>query len=164
MKSPPGFTIRHATREDVPLVLWFIRQLAEYENLAHEVVLSEAPLAELLFGERPYAEALLGEHQGRPVAFALYFHTVSTFLGRPGLYLEDLFVIPEARGKSFGYAMMARLARLARERGCGRFEWSVLNWNVDSIGFYRKLGARPIEDWTIFRMDGEKLGALAEEG
>ncbi|MCZ6644726.1 MAG: GNAT family N-acetyltransferase [SAR324 cluster bacterium] len=162
--SGPEFTIRPAVEADVPLVLWFIRQLAEYEQLAHEVVIDEAALRELLFRERPYAESIIGEHAGKPVAFALFFHTVSTFLGRPGLYLEDLFVAPEARGKSFGRTMMAHLAGLAMERGCGRFEWSVLDWNVNSIDFYKKLGAEAVDQWTVYRLKGDALSALAGNG
>jgi GNAT superfamily N-acetyltransferase len=160
----PGFTIRPARESDVPEVLAFIRKLAEYERLSHEVRATEEGLRAMLFGERAYAEVLLGEERGRPVGFALFFHTFSTFVGRPGLYLEDIFVDPGARGRSYGKAMMIHLARLALARGCGRFEWSVLDWNQPSIDFYRGLGARPLDEWTIYRIAGEPLAELANGG
>lgn len=164
MNSPsseiPGFSIRPAEPSDTPLVLEFIRKLAAYEKLTHQVKVTEEDLRKRLFGDRPYAEVLIGEKNGRPVGFALFFHNFSTFEGRPGLYLEDLFVNPEDRGQSYGKAMMACLARLARERGCGRFEWSVLDWNEPSIQFYRALGARPLDDWTIYRIADEALEKL----
>ena len=156
-------TIRPATVADVALVLTFIRDLAEYERLAHEVVATEPLLRETLFGERPGAEVVIAELDGEPVGFALFFHNFSTFLGRPGLYLEDLFVRPAARGHGVGRALLARLAALAVERGCGRFEWSVLDWNEPAIGFYRKLGAVPLDDWTVQRVAGEALHRLAAE-
>ena len=156
-----NFSIREAKREDVPLILEFIRQLADYEKLSHEAVVTEKMLSESLFGERSYAEVLLGYFNDKPVAFAVFFHSFSTFLGRPGLYLEDLFVLPEMRGKGFGGAMLRELARIAKERNCGRFEWSVLDWNEPSIRFYKNLGAVPMEDWTIFRVTGEALDRLA---
>jgi GNAT superfamily N-acetyltransferase len=155
------FSIREATREDVPLILDFIRQLADYEKLSHEAIVTEKILAENLFGERRYAEVLLGYSSDKPVAFAVFFHNFSTFIGRPGLYLEDLFVLPEMRGKGFGGAMLRELARIARERNCGRFEWTVLDWNEPSIRFYKKLGAVPLDDWTVFRVSGEALDRLA---
>ena len=155
--------IRAAAPDDVPLILAFIRELAAYERLAHEVVASEASLAATLFGPRPAAEVVLAEIDGAPAGFALYFHNYSTFLGRPGLYLEDLFVRPEFRGRGIGRALLARLARIAVERGCGRMEWWVLDWNAPAAGFYERLGARPMSDWTVFRMDGEALSALASE-
>ena len=157
------FQIRRATERDVPVILAFIRQLAEYERLSHQAVMTEETLRESLFGPRPAAEVLLGYCAEQPVAFAVFFHNFSTFLGRPGLYLEDLFVIPEMRGKGFGRAMLAELARIARERHCGRFEWAVLDWNEPAIKFYKALGAVPLDEWTIFRFTGEALSRLAEE-
>ena len=155
--------IRQATPADVPVIVWFIRQLAEYERLSHEAVMTEETLRESLFGERRVAEALLGYHEDKPVAFAVFFHNFSTFLGRPGLYLEDLFVLPDMRGKGFGRAMLVHLARLARDRKCGRFEWSVLDWNEPAIEFYKNLGAVPMNEWTVFRVTGEALERLAGE-
>jgi GNAT superfamily N-acetyltransferase len=157
----PNFSIRQATEQDVPLVYSFIRQLAEYERLSGAVVMTEATLRESLFGKRPAAEVLLGYADDKPVAFAVFFHNFSTFMGKPGLYLEDLFVIPEMRGNGFGRAILVELARIAVERNCGRFEWSVLDWNEPAIGFYKKLGAVPMDEWTIFRVTGEALERLA---
>jgi GNAT superfamily N-acetyltransferase len=159
---PSVLRIRAAQPGDVPLVLDFIRRLAEYEKLAHEVVATEAELRRWLFGERPYAEVVIAEQDGSPAGFALFFHNFSTFLGRPGLYLEDLFVAPEHRGHGIGRALLAHLARLAVERGCGRLEWWVLDWNEDAIRFYRSLGAVPMDDWTVFRVAGEALHTLAD--
>lgn len=156
-----NFQIRQATEQDVPLVLSFIRQLAEYERMSDEAVMTEEILRRSLFGPRPFAEVLLGYADEKPVTFAVFFHNFSTFLGRPGMYLEDLFVIPEMRGRGFGKAMLVELARIARERNCGRFEWSVLDWNESAIGFYKKLGAIPMDDWTIMRVTGEALERLA---
>ena len=153
--------IRKAAATDVPLILSFIRELAEYEKLSHEVVATEDGLRESLFGERPYAEVLIAEHDGSPAGFALFFHNFSTFLGRPGIYLEDLYVKPEHRGAGIGKELLVRLARLARARGCGRLEWWVLDWNEPSIGFYRKLGAVPMDDWTVYRVSGTALEDLA---
>ena len=153
--------IRTATQGDVPQILEFIRALAEYEKLAHKVVATEELLHRTLFGPRPYAEVLLAEDDGKPVGFALFFHNYSTFLARPGIYLEDLFVIPEARGRGYGKALLARLARLAIERECGRVEWAVLDWNAPSIAFYESLGAQMLTDWKIFRLTGEALEELA---
>jgi GNAT superfamily N-acetyltransferase len=155
------FSIRRATDQDISLFLSFIRQLAEYEQLSAEAVATEDTLRFNLFGSRRYAEVLLGFADDQPVAFAVFFHNFSTFLGRPGLYLEDLFVIPAMRGKGFGRAMLVELARIARERNCGRFEWSVLNWNETAIRFYKNLGAVAMEDWSIFRVSGEALERLA---
>ena len=138
-----------------------IRALAEYEKLTHLCVATEARLEETLFGPRPYAETIIAEWDGAPVGFALYFHNYSTFLAQPGIYLEDLFVKPEFRGKGIGKALLIRLARIADERVCGRMEWSVLDWNEPSIAFYKKLGANPLDDWTIFRVTGPGLGKLA---
>jgi GNAT superfamily N-acetyltransferase len=156
--------IREATEADVPVIAWFIRQLAEYEHLLHETTMTEETLRKSLFGPRPGAEVLLGYHQDKPVGFAVFFHNFSTFLGKPGLYLEDLFVIPEMRGKGFGRALLVHLAKIARDRNCGRFEWAVLDWNKPSIDFYKKLGAVPMDEWTIFRVTGEALERLAEGG
>ncbi|MEW6056678.1 MAG: GNAT family N-acetyltransferase [Bdellovibrionota bacterium] len=157
----PNFSIRFANESDVPLLLQFIKELAEYERLSHEVVANEQALRQSLFGDRKAAEALIGEYEGEPVAFAIFFHNFSTFLGKPGLYLEDLYVKPELRGKGIGLAMLQYLASLAKERGCGRFEWWVLDWNESAIGFYKKLGATPMSDWTVFRLTGDALGELA---
>lgn len=159
----PGFVIRQATEADVPQILEFIRGLAEYERLAHEVVADEATLRRTLFGERRVAEVVIGYDNNQPVCFALFFHNFSTFLGRPGIYLEDLFVNPDQRGKGFGKAMLAYLAKLAVERECGRLEWSVLDWNEPAINFYKSLGAKPMDEWTIFRVTGDALTQLAEE-
>lgn len=157
-----GIEIRPATAADVPLVLGFIRQLAAYERLTHEVVADEAILRESLFGARPAAEALIGTVDGVPAGFVVFFQNFSTFLGRPGLYLEDLFVLPEFRGRGLGKAFLTHLAGEAVRRGCGRFEWAVLDWNQPAIDFYRKLGAEPQGDWTIFRLTGEALRRLAK--
>ena len=143
------------------MIAELIRGLAVYEKLEAEVVMTEEALAEGLFGPRPYAEALLAERGGRPVGFALFFHTFSTFLARPGIYLEDLFVVPEERGHGVGRLLLARLASIAVERGCARLEWAVLAWNRDAIRFYERLGARPNSDWTIYRLAGEPLRSLA---
>lgn len=153
--------IRAATVEDVPLILRFIRALAEYERLADQVVATEDGLRETLFGARPYAEVVIAEEGGEPAGFALFFHNYSTFLGRPGIYLEDLYVLPEMRSRGVGGALLAHLARLAVDRGCGRLEWWVLDWNRDAIRFYRALGAEPMDDWTVFRVTGEALDRLA---
>ena len=154
--------IRPATERDVPLVLRFIEKLADYEKLSQELVATEAALRHWLFGPRPMAEVILAEWEGAPVGFALFFHNFSTFLARPGIYLEDLFVDPEHRGKGIGKALLIRLARIATERGCGRLEWAVLDWNQPSIDFYRSLGAVPKDEWTIFRFTGDALERLAQ--
>jgi len=153
--------LRRATRADVPEILRLIRALAEYEKLASDVVATEAGLAETLFGARPAAEVLLAEESGRAVGFALFFQNYSTFLGKPGIYLEDLFVEPAIRGKGLGKQLLQAVARLAVERGCGRFEWAVLDWNEPAIGFYQSLGARPMTDWKVMRLTGEALRKLA---
>ena len=153
--------IRTATESDLPLILTFIRALAVYERLEDRVVATEEVLRESLFGARPYAETLIAEDDGKPVGFAIVFHNFSTFIGRPGIYLEDLFVNPEARGRGYGKALLARLAAIAKERNCGRLEWSVLDWNEPSINFYKSLGAVPLDDWTMFRVTGGALDALA---
>jgi GNAT superfamily N-acetyltransferase len=158
-----SITIREATEEDVPLIRQFIGELAEYEKLSHEVQATESLLHEHLFGARPVAEAMIAELDGEPVGFALFFHNFSTFLGRPGIYLEDLFVRPHARGKGVGRALLTEIAKLAVRRKCGRLEWAVLDWNEPAIGFYKSLGAVPMDQWTIFRVTGDALDKLAQE-
>lgn len=153
-------SIRPATFADLPLIAQLIRDLADYEKLAHEVRFDEAVLGTKLFGPRPYAEVVIGELDGAPRGFALFFHNFSTFEGKPGIYLEDLFVRPEARGSGLGKALLAHLAKLAVERDCARLEWSVLDWNEPAIGFYRKLGARLMDEWTVMRLDGAALVEL----
>lgn len=160
---PSGFAIRPAVSADVPTVLGFVHKLAEYEHLAHEVQMDEATLHALLFGPRPYAEVILAEQVGQTVGFALFFHTVSTFAGKPGIYLEDLFVDPHARGQGYGKALMTHLAQLAVERGCARFEWSVLNWNEPSIAFYQRLGAQALDTWQVYRLSGAALTVLGRK-
>ena len=159
---PPSFRIRPAEADDIPVLLDLIRGLAEYERLLNQMEADEEALRAALFGERRYAEAIIGEVDGEPVGFALYFHSYSTFLGKPGLYLEDLFVKPEHRGAGFGGALLHYVGGVAVERGCGRLEWAVLNWNESAIGFYQKLGAAPLDDWTTYRITGEALQKLAQ--
>jgi len=155
--------IRPGELGDVPLIANLIRGLARYEKLEHEVTMTEERLTSYLFGERRYAETLIAEDDGEPVGFALFFHTFSTFLAQPGLYLEDLFVVPEHRGGGIGRALLERLARVAIERGCGRLEWAVLDWNQDAIRFYERLGAKPNSEWTVYRLTGDPLRVLAGE-
>lgn len=157
----PGLRVRFATEADVTLILELIRALASFEELSHQVVANEETLRRSLFGPRPFAETLIAELEGVPVGFALFFHSFSTFLGEPGLYLEDLFVRPEARSHGIGREMMSVLARIALERGCARFEWSVLDWNARAISFYRSLGAIAMDGWTVQRVTGEQLETLA---
>ena len=159
-----GVTQRFATAEDVSLILAMIRELAEYERLSHEVVADEALLRQSLFGDRRVAEVIIAEEYGEPLAFALFFHNFSTFVGRPGIYLEDIYVRPPARGRGIGKALLVLLAKIAVERGCGRMEWSVLDWNEPAIGFYRKLGATTMDEWTVFRLAGPALEGLAGTG
>jgi GNAT superfamily N-acetyltransferase len=154
-------TLRPAEPADVPLILAFIRELAEYERLTHEVVATEENLRGTLFGERPYAECLIASLEGEAAGFALFFHNYSTFLARPGIYLEDLYVRPDARGRGVGLALLAGMARLALERGCGRLEWAVLDWNEPALAFYRRLGAVPMDEWTVHRVAGPALEVLA---
>ena len=159
-----SLSIRPATPDDLPLIAQLIRDLADYEKLAHEVRFDEAVLGAKLFGPRPYAEVVIGEIAGEAQGFALFFHNFSTFEGKPGIYLEDLFVRPAARGSGLGKALLAHLAALAVARDCARLEWSVLDWNEPAIGFYRKLGARLMDEWTVMRVDGAaltQLGAVA---
>lgn len=153
--------IRAATPDDVAAIAALVRALAEYERLPHEVALDEARLRDHLFTARPYAEALVAEDAGGVVGFALFFHTYSTFLARPGIWLEDLFVLEAHRRQGHGRALLAAVARIAVERDCARLEWSVLDWNEPSLAFYRSLGARPMSDWTTQRLDGDALHALA---
>ncbi|WP_224248083.1 GNAT family N-acetyltransferase [Hyalangium gracile] len=153
--------IRPATSADIPAILQLIRALADYEKLTHQVVVDEAQLREHLFGARPYAEVLLAEDEGRVVGYALFFHSYSTFLGRPSMYLEDLFVLPELRGRGHGKQLLARLAKLAVERDCGRFEWMVLDWNTPAIQFYESLGAALAPEWKLCRMTGDALRRFA---
>jgi len=155
------FEIKSATVDDVPLILEFIKLLADYEKLLHEVVATEEALRETLFGKHAHAEVVIGYLEEKPVSFAIFFHNFSTFLGRPGIYLEDLFVKPEARGLGIGQLMLVYLAKLAKERKCGRLEWWVLDWNETAIKFYKKLGAIPMDEWTVFRVTGEALDKLA---
>jgi GNAT superfamily N-acetyltransferase len=178
--SPTGFTLRPATRADVPLILDFIRQLADYEGLLDRVTATETNLAGTLFGARPSAEVIIAEipppaggspstkssgadDSGEPVGFAVFFHTYSTFEGLPGLYLEDLFVLPRWRGRGVGRRLLSELARVAVARGCARMEWSVLDWNEMALRVYRSVGARPLDEWTVQRLDGDALRALAAE-
>jgi len=155
--------IRFAGPKDVPILYSFICELAEYERLRHEVISMESDIYSALFGERPVAEALLAFYEDKPAGFALFFHSFSTFVGKPGIYLEDLYVKPEMRRKGIGRDLLARVARIAVERKCGRLEWAVLNWNTPSIQFYESLGAQPLDEWTVYRIVGENLEALAAE-
>lgn len=159
----PSFHIKPATIHDVPLILSFIKELAEYEKLTHEVVATEALLRENLFGPKKHAEVVIGYLDNEPVGFALFFHNFSTFLGKPGIYLEDLFVRESARGKGIGQKMLAFLAKLAKGRDCGRLEWWVLDGNESAIGFYKSIGAKPMDEWTVFRVSGNALDDLADK-
>ncbi|MBI3492231.1 MAG: GNAT family N-acetyltransferase [Acidobacteria bacterium] len=155
--------IERATERDVPLIFNLIKGLAEYEKLAHEVTATEEKLRATLFGPRPAAEVVIAYADDAPAGFALFFHNYSTFLGQPGIYLEDLYVVPEWRGHGLGRRLLTHLAKLAVERHCGRLEWSVLDWNAPAIGFYRGLGARLMQEWSIFRLTGDSLRALATD-
>ena len=159
--TTPGFRVERATERDVPLILRLITALAEYEKMAADVIATEEKLRQSLFGPRPAAEVVIAYAGDVPAGFALFFHNYSTFLGQPGIYLEDLYVMPEWRGHGFGKRLLAHLAALAVERGCGRLEWSVLDWNEPAIGFYKKLGAKPMDEWTVFRVTGGALQQLA---
>ncbi len=154
-------SIRSGDVADVPVIAELIRALSRYEKLEDQVTMTEEKLTDALFGERRYAETLIAEVDGTPVGFALFFHNFSTFLAQPGIYLEDLFVVPEQRGLGIGRALLERLASIAVDRGCGRLEWSVLDWNRDAIAFYERLGARPNAEWTVYRLTGDGLRALA---
>jgi GNAT superfamily N-acetyltransferase len=157
-----NFVIRAAAEADLPVILSLIRDLAEYEREPNAVVATEAGLREVLFGPHRSAETLLALEDGKPVGFAVYFYNFSTWLGRPGLYLEDLFVRPANRGKGYGRALLVRLAQIAQERRCGRMEWAVLDWNEPAIQFYKKLGAQPMHDWTVFRLTEVGIATLAQ--
>lgn len=157
----PGFTIKPATKNDVPVILSFICKLADYERLSHEVVATEELLRRTLFGQRRTAEVAIGYLKNEPVGFVLFFHNFSTFLGRPGIYIEDLFVDETYRRRGFGGALLAFVAKQAVARDCGRVEWSVLDWNEPAVNFYRKLGAVPMQEWTVFRVTDESLNRLA---
>ena len=157
------FQIRPATPADVPIILDLIRDLATYERAPSEVTATEEQLVQVLFGQKPVAEVLLVFEGNTSVGFAVFFHNFSTWLGRPGLYLEDLFVRPEHRGKGYGRALLVDLAKIARDRACGRMEWAVLDWNDPAIEFYKKLGARPLDEWKIFRLTREGIARLAEQ-
>ena len=162
MKTIENFQIRPAHVEDVPVILQLIRDLATYERAPDEVSATEEQLVDVLFGERPAAEVLLAFEGQSPVGFAVFFYNFSTWLARPGLYLEDLFVKPEMRGKGYGRALLIELAEIARNRGCGRMEWAVLDWNEPAIKFYRALGAKPMHEWTVFRLTRDGIASLAE--
>lgn len=155
------FKLRFAEEKDISIILYLIKELAVYENMLDQVTATEEILMNSLF-KRKAAEVVIGEYRGEAVCFALYFHNFSTFLGKPGIYLEDLFVKPEMRGKGFGEVLLSFLAKMAIERGCGRFEWSCLDWNEPSIKFYKKMGAVPMDEWTVYRVTGEKLKKLSE--
>ncbi len=157
------FRIEPATEEDIPVILRFIKELAEYEHLTHEVVATEASLRESLFGTRRSAEVIIAYAEAEPVGFAVFFHNYSTFLARPGLYVEDLFILPQWRGRGLGRQLLAYTAKIAVKRGCGRLEWSVLDWNQPAIRFYRALGARPLDEWTVYRLTSEPMERLAAE-
>jgi GNAT superfamily N-acetyltransferase len=157
-----NFLIRPGTAADVPVILQLIRDLATYERAPNDVSATEDQLREVLFGARPSAEVALAFEKDVPVGFAVFFHNFSTWLGRAGVYLEDLFVKPEFRGKGYGRALLVHLARIAHDRGCGRMEWAVLDWNDPAIQFYRKLGAKPMDEWTVFRLTREGIANLAE--
>jgi GNAT superfamily N-acetyltransferase len=157
----PDVTIRFAIEEDVPLILSLIKGIAEYEKLLHEVIATEVLLSENLFGKRRTAEVILAYYKNEPAGFALFFHNFSTFVGKPGIYLEDIFIKPELRGKGIGKILLAYLGKLAIERDCGRIEWSVLDWNESAIQFYKKLGALPMEEWTVFRITSDRMKNLA---
>lgn len=162
-RNPPPYRIRPACEDDAPLVLVLIRELADYERMADEVTATEADVRQALFGPAPSAEAVIAEVEDRPVGFALFFHNFSTFAGKRGLYLEDLYVRPDYRGRGIGRGLLRHLARLARERGCHRFEWSVLDWNALAIRSYRRAGAVAMDDWTVYRLTGAALDRLADE-
>jgi len=164
MTTVSNFLIRPAAESDTATIFSLINELADYERLTHEVVATEDDIRKSLFSERPFAEALIGEYEGTPISFALFFYNFSTFIGKPGIYLEDLYVKPEYRSNGFGRRMLVHIARLALKRNCGRFEWSVLDWNTPAIRTYDKLNAKPMKDWILYRLTGQALAELAEEG
>ncbi len=159
----PDVTIHFAIEKEVPLILSLIRGIADYEKLSHEVVATEEVLRNSLFGKNKFAEVLIAEYKNETAGFALFFHNFSTFLGKPGIYLEDLFVKPELRGKGIGKILLTYLGKIAIERDCGRVEWSVLDWNEPAIKFYKNLGAQPMDEWTVFRVSGEAIEKLADQ-
>jgi GNAT superfamily N-acetyltransferase len=161
VKASENFQIRSACVDDVRIILQLIRDLATYERAPDEVTATEEQLIDVLFGEKPVAEVLLAFEGKSPVGFAVYFYNFSTWLGRAGLYLEDLFVKPDQRGKGYGRALLVELAKIARDRGCGRMEWAVLDWNEPAIKFYRALGAKPMDEWTVFRLTRDEIASLA---
>jgi len=163
MEQVPDFKIRPARLEDVPVILQLIRDLATYEREPEQVTATEEQLVDVLFGEKPAAEVLLAFEGDSPVGFAVYFYNFSTWLGQPGLYLEDLFVKPDKRGNGYGRALLVELANIARDRDCGRMEWAVLDWNEPAIKFYRALGAKPMHEWTVFRLTRAEIARLAED-
>ncbi|MBX3007286.1 MAG: GNAT family N-acetyltransferase [Melioribacteraceae bacterium] len=154
--------IRKGTAKDVSIILELIKALADYEKAPHEVIADEKLLTQNLFGDKPYAETLIADYDGEPAGFALFFHNFSTWVGKPGIYLEDLFVKPHLRGKGIGKKLLIQIAKIAVERDCGRFEWAVLDWNEPSIQFYKNLGAKPMDEWTIFRMTEQQIKVLAD--
>ncbi len=154
--------IREATKRDVALILSLIKELAVYEKLLHEVVATEDQLTEMLFGQKKYAEVLIANYDNENAGFALFFHNFSTFLGKPGIYLEDIYVKPQLRGKGIGKSLLLSLVKLAKERNCGRVEWAVLNWNESSIKFYKSLGAKPMNQWTVYRLSEDEINSLNE--
>lgn len=164
MKGVADFQIRPARVDDAPVILGLIRDLATYERAPDEVIATEEQLVDVLFGQRPAAEVLLAFEEQSAIGFAVYFYNFSTWLGRPGLYLEDLFVKPEKRGKGYGRALLVELAKIACDRGCGRMEWAVLDWNEPAIKFYRTLGAKPLDEWTVFRLTRDGIEELANAG
>jgi GNAT superfamily N-acetyltransferase len=161
-KAAPELALRPAAMEDIPIVLQLIRDLATYERAPQDVTATEEQLRRVLFGPKPSAEVVLAFEGEEPVGFAVFFHNFSTWLGRPGLYLEDLFVKPDKRGRGYGRALLQHLAKIARDRGCGRMEWAVLDWNDPAIQFYRKLGAKPMDEWTVFRLTTDGIEKLAQ--
>jgi len=158
-----GFTLRFVTIDDVPVILEFIKELAEYEKLSHEVIATEENLRKSLFGEQPAAEVIIADYLTKPVGYCLFFRNFSTFLGKPGIYIEDIYIKPEHRGRDFGKSILTYIANMAIERDCGRLEWSVLDWNINALNFYNDLGARAMDGWTVLRIDGDKLSELSKE-
>lgn len=158
-----NFVIREAVREDAPQILGFIRELAEYEKLSHEVVASVADIEQTVFADDARAHCLIAEYEGQPAGFALYFFNYSTFLGKYGIYLEDLYVKPEFRSKKIGYSLLQKLAKIAVEKDCARVDWSVLDWNEPAIDFYNSIGAKPMDEWTVFRLTGDALDDFADK-
>jgi len=158
----PDITLRAANENDTPIILSLIKELAEYEKLSHEVLADENKLKTTLFGKKKFAEVIIADYKNEPAGFALFFHNYSTFLGKPGIYLEDLYVKTDLRGKGIGKILLAYLGKLALERDCGRIEWAVLDWNEPSIQFYKNLGAKPMDEWTVFRVTSDSIKNLAD--